>query len=69
MDASGFISTFIEYDNSRNHGYQVSHAILAKVDGQPFDLNGMVLMDFRDSHIVNELHFGNSRFKNPNSSI
>jgi capsanthin/capsorubin synthase len=37
---------------------------LAEVEGHPFDLDKMVLMDWRDSHLGNEpyLRTGNSRF-------
>ncbi|KAJ8767953.1 hypothetical protein K2173_020893 [Erythroxylum novogranatense] len=61
--ASGFASTFIEYDKPRNHGYQIAHGILAEVDSHPFDLDKMVLMDWRDSHLGNEpyLRASNSR--------
>ncbi|XP_062172435.1 capsanthin/capsorubin synthase, chromoplastic-like [Alnus glutinosa] len=64
VDASGFASTFTEYDKPRNHGYQIAHGILAEVDGHPFDLDKMVLMDWRDSHLGNEpyLRASNSRF-------
>ncbi|EEF38563.1 Capsanthin/capsorubin synthase, chloroplast precursor, putative [Ricinus communis] len=64
VDASGFTSTFIEYDKPRNHGYQIAHGILAEVDCHPFDLDKMVLMDWRDSHMGNEpyLRASNSRF-------
>ncbi|KAA8544277.1 hypothetical protein F0562_022289 [Nyssa sinensis] len=51
VDASGFASTFIEYDKPRNHGYQIAHGILAEVDSHPYDLDKMVLMDWRDSHL------------------
>ncbi|KAJ7981193.1 Lycopene beta-cyclase [Quillaja saponaria] len=64
VDASGFASTFVEYDKPRNHGYQIAHGILAEVDDHPFDLDKMVLMDWRDSHLGNEpyLRVSNSRF-------
>ena len=54
VDASGFSSTFINYDKPRNHGYQIAHGVLAEVDYHPFDLDQMVLMDLRDSHLGNE---------------
>ncbi|KAJ4724937.1 Lycopene beta-cyclase [Melia azedarach] len=54
VDASGFASTFIDYDKPRNHGYQIAHGILAEVESHPFDLDKMVLMDWRDSHLGNE---------------
>ncbi|XP_027083400.1 neoxanthin synthase, chloroplastic-like [Coffea arabica] len=54
VDASGYASPFIEYDKPRNHGYQIAHGILAEVDNHPFDLDKMVLMDWRDSHLGSE---------------
>ncbi|KAG8371154.1 hypothetical protein BUALT_Bualt13G0057200 [Buddleja alternifolia] len=64
VDASGFTSSFIEYDKPRNDGFQIAHGILAEVDDHPFDLDKVVLMDFRDSHLGNEpyLRARNSRF-------
>ncbi|CAM8970591.1 unnamed protein product [Rhodiola kirilowii] len=65
VDASGFASPFIEYNKSpRNCGFQIAHGILAEVDSHPFDLDKMVLMDWRDSHMGNEpyLRTSNSRF-------
>ncbi|KAI3706501.1 hypothetical protein L6452_24289 [Arctium lappa] len=64
VDASGFASSFVEYDKPRNHGYQIAHGILAEVDQHPFDLDKMLLMDWRDSHLGNEpsLRVSNSRF-------
>ncbi|KAK0604180.1 hypothetical protein LWI29_012867 [Acer saccharum] len=63
VDASGFGSNFVEYDKSRNHGYQIAHGILAEVESHPFDLDKMLLMDWRDSHLGNEpeLRSGNSK--------
>ncbi|CAB4313786.1 unnamed protein product [Prunus armeniaca] len=54
VDASGFASTFMEYDKPRNHGYQTGHGILAEVDFHPFDLDKVVQLDWRDSHLRNE---------------
>ncbi|KAK6936235.1 hypothetical protein RJ641_033265 [Dillenia turbinata] len=54
VDASGFTSTFIEYNKRRNAGFQIAHGILAEVESHPFDLDKMVLMDWRDSHLGNE---------------
>ncbi|KAK1429211.1 hypothetical protein QVD17_11416 [Tagetes erecta] len=64
VDASGFASSFMEYDKPRNYGYQIAHGILAEVEEHPFDLDKMLLMDWRDSHMGNEpsLRVGNSRF-------
>ncbi|GER25376.1 lycopene beta-cyclase [Striga asiatica] len=54
VDAGGFASGFVEHDRRGNPGYQVAHGILAEVDEHPFDLNKMVLMDYRDSHLAND---------------
>ncbi|XP_022851386.1 capsanthin/capsorubin synthase, chromoplastic-like [Olea europaea var. sylvestris] len=64
VDASGFASPLIEYDKPRNPGYQIAHGILAQVDDHPFDMDKMVLMDWRDSHLGNEpnLRGSNSKF-------
>ncbi|CAN1251993.1 Capsanthin/capsorubin synthase, chromoplastic [Linum perenne] len=67
VDASGFGSPFVQYDDARkaaNEGYQIAHGILAEVEGgHPFDLDQMVLMDWRDSHMGSEpyLREGNRR--------
>ncbi|KAG8387474.1 hypothetical protein BUALT_Bualt02G0025000 [Buddleja alternifolia] len=65
VDASGFTSSFVEYDKPRNHGYQIAHGILAEVDQHPFDLDKMVLMDWRDSHLGNEPYLRASNLKFP----
>lgn len=64
VDASGFATSFIEYDKPKNHGYQIAHGILAEVESHPFDLDKMVLMDWRDTHLRNEpyMRASNSRF-------
>ncbi|KAL0547563.1 hypothetical protein IC582_017503 [Cucumis melo] len=56
IDASGFTSKFTKYSDSnpRNCAFQIAHGILAEVDHHPFDLNKMVLMDWRDTHLNNE---------------
>ncbi|KAL6537890.1 hypothetical protein OROHE_012177 [Orobanche hederae] len=65
VDASGFASSFVEYDKPRNPGYQIAHGILAEVDSHPFDLDKMVLMDWRDSHLGNEPYLRASNSKLP----
>lgn len=65
VDASGYASDFIEYDKPRNHGYQVAHGILAEVDNHPFDLDKMMLMDWRDSHLGNEPYLRVKNTKEP----
>lgn len=64
VDASGLSTPFVEYDKPRSsHGFQIAHGILAEVDSHPFDLDKMVFMDWRDSHLQNEpeLRFNNLR--------
>ncbi|CAI8592856.1 unnamed protein product [Vicia faba] len=67
VDASGFSSRFIDRDDhklrKRNYGCQIAHGVLVEVDYHPFDLDKMVLMDWRDSHLGNEpyLREGNSK--------
>lgn len=65
VDASGFASDFIEYDRPRNHGYQIAHGVLVEVDNHPFDLDKMVLMDWRDSHLGNEPYLRVNNAKEP----
>ncbi|KAI3994443.1 hypothetical protein MKX01_012700 [Papaver californicum] len=56
VDARGFRSPFVKFNEPRNHGYQIVHGILDEVDEHPFDLDKMVLMDWRDDHLGNEPH-------------
>ncbi|XP_004487485.1 neoxanthin synthase, chloroplastic-like [Cicer arietinum] len=67
VDASGFGSNFIEYDDHkvRNYGCQIAHGVLVEVDTHPFDLDKMVLMDWRDSHLGNEPYLRNVNSKVP----
>ncbi|CAK9322252.1 unnamed protein product [Citrullus colocynthis] len=67
IDASGFASKFTEYSNSRprNCGFQIAHGILAEVEHHPFDLNKMVLMDWRDTHLGNEPYLRQDNKKSP----
>ncbi|KAF8397924.1 hypothetical protein HHK36_016850 [Tetracentron sinense] len=65
VDASGFTSTFVKYNKPRNHGYQIAHGILAEVEDHPFDLDKMVLMDWRDSHMGSEPYLRPSNDKLP----
>ncbi|RZB76526.1 Capsanthin/capsorubin synthase, chromoplastic [Glycine soja] len=64
VDVSGFGSSFVAYDKVKNHGFQIAHSVLAEVDDHPFDLDKMVLVDWRDSHLGNEpyLRASSSRF-------
>lgn len=53
LDATGFSRSLVQYDKPYNPGYQVAYGILAEVDEHPFDINKMVFMDWRDSHLNN----------------
>ncbi|XP_057983857.1 lycopene beta cyclase, chloroplastic/chromoplastic [Malania oleifera] len=53
LDATGFSRCLVQYDKPYNPGYQVAYGILAEVEEHPFDLDKMVFMDWRDSHLSN----------------
>lgn len=63
LDATGFSRCLVQYDKPYNPGYQVAYGILAEVEEHPFDVDKMVFMDWRDSHLNNnaELKIRNSR--------
>lgn len=66
VDASGYTSSFVEYDDKpRNHAFQIAHGILAEVDSHPFDLDQMLLMDLRDSHLEDDPHLRASNSRTP----
>ncbi|XP_076935424.1 capsanthin/capsorubin synthase, chromoplastic-like [Bidens hawaiensis] len=65
VDASGFASSFVEYNKPRNHGYQIAHGVLVEVEQHPFDLDKMLLMDWRDSHLGNEPDLRARNLKTP----
>ncbi|KAL2331912.1 hypothetical protein Fmac_019493 [Flemingia macrophylla] len=67
VDASGFASTFTARDEvkRKNQGFQIAHGVLAEVDEHPFDLDKMVLMDWRDSHLGNEPYLRGSNSRLP----
>lgn len=52
LDATGFSRCLVQYDKPYNPGYQVAYGILAEVEEHPFDLDKMVFMDWRDSHLA-----------------
>ncbi|XP_022847888.1 lycopene beta cyclase, chloroplastic/chromoplastic [Olea europaea var. sylvestris] len=64
LDATGFSRCLVQYDKPYNPGYQVAYGILAEVEEHPFDVNKMVFMDWRDSHLEN-----NKELKERNSKI
>uniref|UniRef100_J3LAE4 lycopene beta-cyclase n=1 Tax=Oryza brachyantha TaxID=4533 RepID=J3LAE4_ORYBR len=51
LDATGFSRCLVQYDKPYNPGYQVAYGILAEVDEHPFDIDKMLFMDWRDSHL------------------
>ncbi|XP_066321363.1 lycopene beta cyclase, chloroplastic-like [Miscanthus floridulus] len=51
LDATGFSRCLVQYDKPYNPGYQVAYGILAEVDAHPFDIDKMLFMDWRDSHL------------------
>lgn len=64
LDATGFSRCLVQYDKPYNPGYQVAYGILAEVDEHPFDVDKMVFMDWRDSHLRN-----NAELKERNDKI
>lgn len=64
LDATGFSRCLVQYDKPYNPGYQVAYGILAEVEEHPFDVDKMVFMDWRDSHLN-----GNMELKERNSKI
>ncbi|GMH28333.1 hypothetical protein Nepgr_030176 [Nepenthes gracilis] len=64
LDATGFSRCLVQYNKPYNPGYQVAYGILAEVEGHPFELDKMVFMDWRDSHLD-----GNKEVKGRNSKI
>lgn len=64
LDATGFSRCLVQYDKPYNPGYQVAYGILAEVEEHPFDVDKMVFMDWRDSHLNNDV-----KLKQRNSKI
>ncbi|KAI4386551.1 hypothetical protein MLD38_004478 [Melastoma candidum] len=54
LDATGFARCLVKYDKPYNPGYQVAYGILAEVEEHPFDVDKMVFMDWRDSHLKDD---------------
>ncbi|OIW03180.1 hypothetical protein TanjilG_11817 [Lupinus angustifolius] len=55
LDATGFSRSLVQYDKPYNPGYQVAYGILAEVEEHPFDLDKMLFMDWRDSHLDSDM--------------
>lgn len=51
LDATGFSRCLVQYNRPYDPGYQVAYGILAEVEEHPFDVDKMVFMDWRDSHL------------------
>lgn len=64
LDATGFSRCLVQYDKPYNPGYQVAYGILAEVEEHPFDVDKMVFMDWRDSHLEK-----NTELKKRNAKI
>ncbi|XP_057547651.1 lycopene beta cyclase, chloroplastic/chromoplastic-like [Amaranthus tricolor] len=64
LDATGFARSLVQYNKPYNPGYQVAYGILAEVEEHPFDVDKMLFMDWRDSHLD-----GNLDLKSRNSRI
>lgn len=64
LDATGFSRSLVQYDKPYNPGYQVAYGIVAEVEEHPFDVDKMLFMDWRDSHLNN-----NAELKERNSKI
>eukprot|EP00271_Cylindrocystis_brebissonii_P008754 TRINITY_DN23241_c0_g1_i1.p1 TRINITY_DN23241_c0_g1~~TRINITY_DN23241_c0_g1_i1.p1 ORF type:complete len:646 (-),score=84.05 TRINITY_DN23241_c0_g1_i1:738-2675(-) len=62
LDATGFSRRLVEYSEPYDPGYQAAWGILAEVESHPFELDRMLFMDWRDSHLEGqpELHEGNT---------
>ncbi|XWS57127.1 hypothetical protein CRYUN_Cryun09bG0145800 [Craigia yunnanensis] len=57
FDATGFSSCLVQYDKPYNPGYQMAYGIMAEEEEHPFDVDKMVFMDWRDSHLINNRIF------------
>ncbi|GAV81497.1 Lycopene_cycl domain-containing protein [Cephalotus follicularis] len=64
LDATGFSRCLVKYDKPYNPGYQVAYGILAEVEEHPFDVEKMLFMDWRDSHLNDD-----KKMKERNSKI
>lgn len=51
LDATGHSRRLVKYDKPFNPGYQIAYGIVAEVDSHPFDVDKMLFMDWRDSHL------------------
>ncbi|CAN4109171.1 unnamed protein product [Withania somnifera] len=65
LDATGFSRCLVQYDRPYNPGYQVAYGILAEVEEHPFDTSKMLFMDWRDSHLNNNMELKERNRKVP----
>nr|ACT78995.1 lycopene beta cyclase [Narcissus pseudonarcissus]ATG32096.1 lycopene beta-cyclase [Chloroplast transformation vector pAXT] len=65
LDATGFSRCLVQYDKPYNPGYQVAYGILAEVEEHPFDVDKMVFMDWRDSHLNGKAELNERNAKIP----
>ncbi|GBG71583.1 hypothetical protein CBR_g8999 [Chara braunii] len=54
LDATGHSRRLVKYDEPFDPGYQAAYGILAEVDRHPFDVDAMLFMDWRDSHLARD---------------
>ena len=55
VDATGFRRKFVKHDVAFDPGYQVTYGALLKVQKHPFPLDKLVLMDYRDEYIGDDV--------------
>lgn len=65
LDATGFSRCLVQYEKPYNPGYQIAYGIVAEVDSHPFDVDKMVFMDWRDSHLKNNPELKSNNKKLP----
>eukprot|EP00245_Coleochaete_scutata_P007935 TRINITY_DN23763_c0_g1_i1.p1 TRINITY_DN23763_c0_g1~~TRINITY_DN23763_c0_g1_i1.p1 ORF type:complete len:576 (+),score=78.67 TRINITY_DN23763_c0_g1_i1:39-1730(+) len=52
LDATGFSRRLVEFDETFNPGFQYAYGIVAEVESHPFEVDKMLFMDWRDSHLA-----------------
>ncbi|KAG0581182.1 hypothetical protein KC19_4G230600 [Ceratodon purpureus] len=65
LDATGHSRRLVKYDKPFNPGYQIAYGIVAEVDSHPFDVNKMLFMDWRDSHLQGDKQLMEGNLKLP----
>ncbi|KAG0631980.1 hypothetical protein M758_1G295900 [Ceratodon purpureus] len=65
LDATGHSRRLVKYDRPFNPGYQIAYGIVAEVDSHPFDVDKMLFMDWRDSHLEGDKQLKEGNLKLP----